>query len=145
MAGIITGVVVGQSGVTLMARILGNSGTPITQSDISTIAYTIRNLTLGTTPVTSTSLTVSSVVFNALQQSDQRWTADSQYAPGTDRRWGYNFLATLPAASFADLFAVDSASPFDVTPYKVQVSVVFTPASGQPFRQVFQFTPIPTW
>jgi hypothetical protein len=129
--------------VALLARILGNAGNPITQSDITSIAWTARDLNTGVTISTGT-FTVATSVYNSLQQSDGRWTVDSQYAPGHDRRWGYNFAGTVPAATFANLFDVDPLT-FRVTLHRVQVTVAFTPASGEPFRQAFQFSPLATW
>lgn len=147
MAGIITGAATGASGVTLLARILGNAGIPIVQADISSIAYTVRDLANATT-VTSGSLTVSSVVTNALVDNDPRWTVDSAAFPGPDGRTGYNFVATIAASAFASLFDVAASTapvPYKVTPHRVQVTVEFTPVSGQVFRQVFQVVPAPTW
>ena len=98
---IITGVVVSYSGVTLTARLLGNAGEPIVQADVSSIAYTVRDLTAGSTTTASTALTpVSAYVYNSLQLDNPRWDVDSIHVPGPDRRYGYNFLATLGASLF---------------------------------------------
>lgn len=110
-------------------------------ADIATIAWTLRDLYAATTPANGT-FTVASSVFTELK-ADGRWTVDSQFSPGPDRRWGYNFSGTIAATSLASLFTVNSDN--SVTPHKCQVSVTFTPASGQPFVAVYQFTPIPTW
>jgi len=141
--GLIRGVVTAQSGVTLMARVLGYNGEPITKVSITSIAYSVRLKNTATTTATGT-LTVNDVVYNDLQQQDATWQVDDVDNPGTDARWGYNFRATLAATLFA-AFAVDTASPYEVTPYTYQVDVEFTPASGQPFVVAFEITNIPTW
>ena len=143
MLGVVTGIGVCGSGHTLMGRILGNSGVPITQASLASIAYAVRDLTAGTTITSGVALTISSVVFDSLQQADPRWTKDSASSVGEDGRYGYNFLATLPATLFT-AFDVD-ADTEEVTTHRYQVDVTFTPASGQPFRQAFQFPAVPTW
>lgn len=126
--GIVTGVGALGSGHTLMARILGNAGTPITQATLSGITYTIRDLTAQTTVASAQALTVSSVVYDSLQQEDPRWDLDAA---------GYNFLAVIPASWFTD-YDVDEDTGV-VTSHRYQVDVEFTPVSGQPFVQSFQF------
>jgi len=83
------------SDIQVMARIVGYAGTYITQALTSSIVYSTFDLS-SATPTTaivdSTSLTVSAVVFDALQR-DERWTVDDI---------GYNFrvhtlAATIPA------------------------------------------------
>lgn len=143
-----TGLIVANSGVTLLARILGQNGNPITVASLSTIQYAIRNLTLGTTPTALTSAgTVASLVSNDLVQNDPRWSIDSADNPGEDGRWGRNFLLTLAASLFtsARTFTVESAAPYRVTPYHLQVSVVFTPVSGEQWHIPYPFLSYPTW
>ena len=94
-----TGVVVDASGVALFARVLGADGVPITQADIQSIAYTVTDLTLGTTLGTGT-LPVASTVFNNLVQTDPRWTVDSALRLGPDGAYGYNFQSTLASTLF---------------------------------------------
>ncbi len=114
------------------------------QTDISTITYTVQDLATALTIVTATAITVSTAIFNSLQQQDARWTVDSAISPNpVDRRWGYNFAAVIPAASFASLFSVDFLQ--QVHPHRAQITVNFTPASGEQFRQAWQVTPIPGW
>lgn len=142
--GIITGVVTAQSGVTLMARILGNSGRPITQASLLSITYKVRDLfdliSLGTG-----TFTISTTVFDDLQQGDPRWTRDSEHSPGPDFAHGYNFLATLPASLFPTaVYDVDPETG-DVTRHRLQVDVTFTPVTGEPWVQPFSFQPIPTY
>ena len=138
----ITGLVIANSGVTCMARLCGAGGALVTQASISSIGYAIRDLTDGETDSAST-LTVSSVIYDSLQQTDPRWTKDSAIALGKDGRWGYNFLNTFAATLFTD-FDMDATTKI-VTPHKFQVNIWFTPASGQKFHVPFQFTPIPVW
>ncbi len=116
----------GTSGVTLMARIRGQDHTLLTQASLSAIAWTLTDLTTGLAVTTGT-FTIASVVFDSLQQGDGSWTKDKRTAPGPDGAWGYNFRAILPAASIAP-----SGNRF-------QGDVHFTPATGEPFRVVFQF------
>lgn len=128
--GVITGTVVAKSGVTLMARVLGNNGRPITRASLSAITYHVYNVTDAEDVSSgSGSLTIADVVFDDLQQNDPRWTKDAADLPGSDGRWGYNFLATLPA------------SLFTAGGDRIQVDIKITPVSGEPFVQPFQFTP----
>lgn len=130
--GIYTGIVVAGSGVSLLARLLGNDGNLLTQASLSSIAYSVYNVTDSASGGAGT-LTVSSVIFDSLQQSDRRWRVDSIDRPGVDGRYGYNFAATLAASLFT--------SGGDVH----QVDVTFTPASGEPFVVVWRFTPVETF
>ena len=113
---IITGNAVENSGVTLLARLLGNGGTPVTQASLASIAYTVTDLNQGTVIVTGSALTISQVIFDTLQLAPV-WTKDAV---------GYNFLAALPGSLFTN--GGDT----------YQVDVVFTPVTGNPFRQSWQ-------
>lgn len=143
--GIITGVAVANSGVSLLARILGYDQQLVTQATFSAITYNARDLTTQTTIASGQVLAVGSVIFNAIQQ-DSRWDKDSQVRPGRDGRWGYNFLAYLPATLFPKAFDIDPLTNL-VTPHLVQVDVNFTPvlSTWPAFVQPFAFKPIPTW
>lgn len=79
------------SDVFLMARIAGEDGAYITQASITSITCYIQNLNTGTAP-TPPSITVSDVVFDALQ-TDAIWTADST---------GYNFKVQVADTFFAE-------------------------------------------
>lgn len=140
MSEVITGVGPARSGVTLMARVTGNNGQPITQASLSTITYTVTNLGTGV-EAAAVSLTIASVVFDNLQQGNPRWTVDSADAPGEDGRHGYNFLATIPASDFP------AATAATTTPAAIryQVDVRFVPTSGEAFIGVFQFTALPVY
>lgn len=144
--GAVTGVVVSKSGVTLLARILGQLGTPITVATISSITWNVQDLVTQLS-TGSGSFTPSQVVFDSLQVFDPRWNKDSASSPGPDKLWGYNFLASVPASSFTayDVAASSAVFPSVVTPHTFQVDVEFTPVSGEKFRQPWVFKPIPTW
>lgn len=141
--GVVTGVGVLRSGVTLMARVLGNAGTPITQASLSTLTYTIRDLTAGTTITSAQSLTIASVIYDSLQQSDPRWTKDDADNLGPDDRHGYNLLAVIPASHFTAV-DVDSDTK-QITAHRYRVDLLFTPVTGQAWIQPFEFTAVPTW
>lgn len=128
----ITGIIVMRSGATCMARLVGNQGTLITQASLSAAVYTINDLTTGLQVLAETSLVVANVIFNSLQQNDPRWDKDSQANPGRDGRWGYNFLAVIPAVNFAN-------------PDKFQIDVEFTPVTGEEFVVPFIATAIKTF
>ena len=100
------------SGVTLMARIQGENAANIAQADVSAIS---RNVYDGETLIgVSTGLTVSSVVFDALQ-TDARWTFDSI---------GYNFKDPID----------DDVFPSGDKVYRVEYK--FTPTTGADYHYV---------
>lgn len=141
---VITGSVTAKSGVTIMGRIRGANGALITQASLSTIAYVVSDLTAGTTS-SSTSATISSVVFDSLQQTDPRWTKDNQFNLGTDGAYGYNFAITIPATTFP-ISTVESGTPWSTPAQtKYQIDVIFTPVSGQPWRVVYQAVTTPVF
>ena len=102
------------SGHSVMARVTGNDAANITQSDITSIAYTVHDLKTGEQTVTGGTLAKTTVVFDSLQ-TDARWTADST---------GYNFRYDIPASEL----------PNGDREYKFEI--VFTPASGEDFTIV---------
>lgn len=140
MLPVVTGVASLNSGVTLMARVLGQPGTPITQASLSTITYAVSDLTTGVNLSKGNPLTISAVVFDALVQNDPRWTKDTAKAPGADGLAGYNFLATIPATAFTakDIDAVSLL----LRSHRYRVDVLFTPITGQPWVQAFEFTAV---
>lgn len=101
----------------LMARVVGPENTPLTQSLVSSIAWTLYDLRSTTpgTAVDSGSLTVASVIFDSLQTSDAAWTEDDT---------GYNFAYQFPA----DTFAMSSSGPG-----RYRLEIRGTPAAGQKF------------
>lgn len=139
---LVTGVIVAGSGATLMARLCGQSGQYVTAESIASIAWQASNLTTGQVAGSGT-LTPASVLFDALQQNDPRWTVDSAQQPGSDGTFGYNFLATLPASTFASSPLGVALTPGPVSRY--QIDVLFTPVSGEAFYAVFQATAIPVY
>lgn len=106
------------TGLVVMARVLGQDGEAITQATIDTIAMTSMDLD-DYSSVATASLTVSAVVFDTLQTADDRWTADQR---------GYNFLYAIPA----------TAIPSPGKTYRV--GLLFTPSSGQPFALAVDVT-----
>lgn len=111
-------VVFEDSGLTLMARIVGNDGEYIKQADFGTITYAVHDSD-GAEVTASTSLTPANVIFDTLQTS------------GDDPRWphgdvGFNFAFVLPAAS----------SPTGGKTNLVEVK--FVPSSGEPFHVVWE-------
>lgn len=112
--GLIRGSVWEDGGATVMARVIGNAGTAITQASLTSIHYSLFD-TNGATPETAvvagTSLTVSDVVFDTLQ-TDARWTQDAT---------GYNFRHTIAASVLA--------APAHL--YRAEYK--FTPTSGEVF------------
>lgn len=129
----------GNAGVALMARIRGNSFSLITQAAVTGITYSVYDIqallndpddsTLTATQVvSSTSMTVSSVIYDSLQQTDGLWTKDGPGNLGSDGSWGYNFKFVVPASSFT---VARSGN-------KHQVDVVFDPVTGENFRIPFQ-------
>lgn len=89
------------------------AGVDITQSGISAASYTVISSS-GAVLANAVALTVSAVVFNALQ-TDARWTADNT---------GYNLLFTVPATYFP--------SAGDYT-----VRCDLTPSGGNPFPAAY--------
>lgn len=123
-------VIPGNSGIVLMARIVGLSGEPITQSSLSGVQATVTDLTLegqvvGSGAIGVVPMTVVGTIFNSLQLGGL-WTKDSPLAPGVDGLTGYNFLAVIPGSNFAN-----SGDQF-------QVDVRLTPVTGQSFAVPFQ-------
>ncbi len=138
-AGLTTGVVVQRSGVVLMARVLGNLGTPVTRATLSTLAWKVSDLSAGAA-VGSGTFTVNGTVYDALQQNDPRWTRDSAGLPGPDGAFGYNFLATLPASTFGATPLVGRADLIPAPLY--QADVTFTAADASVFDVPFQWRPL---
>lgn len=141
---VITGYAVALSGVTLLARILGNAGQPVTQASLSAIAYTVTDLTAGSNAGSGT-FTIADAVFDSLQ-TDPRWQEDSAASPGPDGLTGYNFLATLPGSLFP-LIIPAAPTPYAPAPapHSYQADVAFTPTSGEAFRVVWQFPVLPVY
>jgi hypothetical protein len=117
---IIKGVVIEDGGATLLARIVGNAGTVITQATITSITY--QEFKKGTTIdiAVNSPLTVSSVVFDALQ-TDAIWTIDST---------GYNFSYAAAATEFPD----------GRETYEWEFK--FTPSTGQVFYILYSISTI---
>lgn len=122
-----TQTVPGNSGQTLLARIVGAGAVPITQATLASLSVVVTDLTKeanspGSGSVATHAVTISQAIFNSLVQGDPQWTKDTVNNPGPDGQYGYNFLFTVPASDFAA-----SGDTF-------QCDVVYAPVSGQPFR-----------
>lgn len=102
----------------LMARIKGADAQNILQATISSISLKVFDLADGEQVGATLALTVSSVIFDALQ-TDSRWTEDAT---------GYNFRYTLDG----DYFPVGDRD------YRIEV--VFTPTTGSPFPLVYEIS-----
>ena len=115
--GKILGTLVAGSGATVAGLVQGQAGTAITQASLTSIAYVVyrRDNASVETLTGSGSLTISAVVFDTAQTTDPRYTLSG----------GYNFLAVIPASCFATKHRGH------------EIRVTFTPASGQPFVQVW--------
>lgn len=107
------------AGLTIMARVLGNAGTAVTQASLTGIAFKAFDLATGAQVGSTTALTVSAVVFDTLQDDDDdpRWTLDST---------GFNFLYTVPATFFP------------TGDQKYLLEFVFDPVSGDNFPLVVE-------
>lgn len=111
------------SGAVIMARITAADGTNLTQAATSSITYKVFDNRDLTTPTTSGTLTVSSVIYDTLQ-TDSRWDADST---------GYNFAWEVPASVFVN------------GDRKYIIELLVTPGSGEQFHVVFQGTTLPIY
>ena len=120
--GIITGTAVEDAGVILLARVVGNDGTPITQASLTAITYSVYDITNSVSLGTGT-FTISSVVYDTLQ-TGELWDVDST---------GYNFKAAIPASV--------------MTPggSRCQIDVKFDPVTGENFIQIWKFTILNTY
>lgn len=124
----------GDSGLQLMARVLGWDGALLNPGEVATVFVQATDLTAeGQVPGSSVIPVHNPDVLNtvlALVQDDPAWTMDSADAPGPDGTWGYNVFFLLPAA--------DSAGSGD----SFQVDLQIVPTAGEPLTIVFQ---VPTW
>lgn len=106
------------TGLTVLARILGNDAVAITIPTISSITCEVMEILTEEQVAVVTIGTISAVVFNTLQ-TDDRWTEDTV---------GYNFRHTVPASAFPE-------------PNKqYRVGYEFTPATGEPFGMAVDVT-----
>ena len=106
------------SGPWLLARVVGQAGSAVTQASLSSITCKVFDLQ-GAAPGTAVSeptVTISSAVFDSLQ-TDARWTEDAT---------GYNFAHQVASSVVAD------------GGHAYRVEYKFTPASGQTFYVVFE-------
>lgn len=107
-----------------MARIRAVSGSYITQAGVTSIACVVKDITAdSTTTIISPTITVASVVFDALQTT-AAWSFDDT---------GFNFKHDLAATAFPDAGHV----------YHVEYK--FTPTSGSVFYVVYHVTALTTY
>jgi len=106
------------SGISLMARVVGHDAANVTQSVVSSIVYSVIDNSDNSIIVDAATLQKTDIIFDALQ-TDARWTIDST---------GYNFRHDLPA----------SALPTGNTTYRIEYKI--TPTSGAPFHLAFDVT-----
>lgn len=116
---IIRGVIFEDGGATLMARVLGQSGSAITQASLTAITCKIFDLNSATpdTAVATPTITISDVVFDTLQ---------------TDARWSFDVVGYCFRHS-------PSASTFSSGDHRYRVEYKFDPVSGDDFFVVFEF------
>lgn len=112
---------------TLLARVVGATGTALTQAVVSAITYTVYALDsrdpdtrTAVAAHTAQALVVASTIFDTLQD-DALWDRDAT---------GYNFRHTLDTAGLGAAF---SEAGIDY-----QVEVTITPTSGQPILLRFR-------
>jgi hypothetical protein len=125
MADIVDDTGLQNSAATLLRRIEGSDGEPITRASISSISYEVWR-TLGgpaVEVVNETALDKNVVIFDTLQL-DARWTVDAV---------GYNFRFELPGTALP--VAADNT----------QIDVKITPVTGNPFLVPFQILPTATF
>ena len=108
----IKAIIVEDSGVTILSRIVGDDALPIVKADLTSITYKVFDLTSDDPSVIINSGTpnITTDIFDTLQ-TDARWTTDAT---------GYNFKHTLPAVAFPDGNA------------RYRVEYKFQPVSAQP-------------
>lgn len=121
------GLIAAGTGVTLLARVVGNLGVPVTRASLSAVSWLLTNLATGATAAGT--FPVAGTVYDALQVGDPRWNADAT---------GYNFLGQIPAANFpVPSGPAPLAGP---VPVRWQVAVTITPVAGEPVRWLSQWT-----
>ncbi len=120
MSGMVYGSTKAGSPAALMARVTGANGAALAQSDLSAIEYTIYVLgeidhssQAAVANHTAVAVAVASVIFDALQTSDDAWTVDDT---------GYNFKHT-PSDVTAEPFALQGRT------YRVVYTLTISGAS----------------
>ena len=110
-------------GATMMARVVTADGTNLVQADLTGASVKVYDLNAADPAATvhTATLTIASVVFDALQ-TDDRWSADST---------GYNFRDTR------------AASVFTTGGHRYRVEYSFDPTSGEDFWLIFELTAQP--
>jgi hypothetical protein len=104
------------SGFSIMARVIGNDAANVTQASMTSIAYSVFDLSQVGTASSSGTLAVATVIFDTLQ-TDARWTPDAT---------GYNFRWDVPA----------NICPTGNKDYRIEI--LFTPVTGAVFHGVWE-------
>lgn len=104
------------TGFSLMARIQGTDAKDVQQADVSSIAYSVYDLSSTGSPTDTGSLTVATVIYDTLQ-TDSRWDIDTT---------GYNFKWDVPASHVAD----------GAKNYRFEIA--FTPAIGEVYHAIYE-------
>lgn len=99
---------------TILARVLDQTGTPITQSSVSSVSVTVYNAETSTSTGSSTPA-VADCVFNTLQTGDSRWSTD---------HIGFNLAVDVDGTAL------------NVGDTTFQVQIEITPAAGEPYRLI---------
>jgi hypothetical protein len=122
--------VVGSSGVTLMARLVGQDGALIDTTDLASVSIVVTDLTqvaAGQSGAVSTYTPDPTTVTFDVLQTGLPWDRDSVVHLGPDGLCGYNFLFLVPASSFAaggHKYQIDcNLVPFGAEPFVISYSV----------------------
>ncbi len=116
--------------LTATARVRNAAGQYVTQASLSSIAYAVYDRDNNDTLVTSGSVTVSTSVFDTLQNAAADlvlWVRGDTQIDSV----GWNFKHTLPRACFP--LGKTAVNAFR----RYRVEYTFTPQTGDPFRVFF--------
>lgn len=138
------GAIPSRTGVTLMARLVSQSGQLLTRASVSAIGWRVSNLATGVALGSGSFATTT--IYDSLQTQDGRWSVDDAANPGSDGRYGYNFLATLEGGLFATT-TLTAAGVLTGTAkgQVVQADVRFTATSGEEFTVVWRWQSLPVY
>lgn len=139
---VLTQAVPSHTGLRLLARIRGAQGQLITQASVTSITAVITDLTLekavaGSGFISSTSLVISSVVFDTVQ-TDFTWQKDGAVNPQApppfgDGAYGFNFAWLAPAANFG------------TAGHRFRVDVKILPVGSEQFVVPFEIPTFPVY
>lgn len=112
---IVSALIIGRTGAVLLARALGNAGTPITRASIASMSLQVRDLDYSQVSYGPAALVVATCVFDSCVQNDQRWIQEGGDATG------YNVLVLIPALALS------------MPGKRVRADVKFVPVAGENF------------